>query len=117
MPTKRTKTDHASGNSDAHDRLANKNGVLLSSLVQSDNHTTVPTSGHAESTFDRDTNHASQDTNKQVSIPSQDLVQESLDGILPEEAEAAVAASKPHGGPGHNRLGGCALDRHTVSKY
>ena len=105
LPTKRTKTGHASGSSDDHDRPENKNDAPLGSPVQNDGHITVPTSTHAESTFDRDISHASKGTNKPVSIPPRDLVQELYDGILPEEAEAAIAASKPHDGPGYNSLG------------
>lgn len=97
--------DHTSGNSDDHDRSENKNGAPLGSPVQNDDHITVPTSGHAESTFDHDTNRADKDTNKPVSTPPRDLVQEILDGTLPEEAEAAVAASKLHDGPDRNSLG------------
>lgn len=105
LPAKRTKTDRASGSSDDHDRSENKNDAPLGSPVQNGDHITVPTSGHADSAFDRDTNHASKDTNKPVSIPPRDLVQELYDGILPEEAEAAIAASKPHDGPDYNSLG------------
>ena len=63
LPNKRAKTDHASGNSDDHDRSENKNGAPLGSPVQNDDYITVPTSGHAESTFDHDTNRANKDTN------------------------------------------------------
>ena len=105
LPTKRTRTDHASGISDDHDRSENKNGAPLGSPVQNDDHIAVPTSRHAESKFNRDTNHANKDTNKPVSIPPRDLIQEILDGTLPEGAEAAIAASKLHDGPDRNSLG------------
>ena len=105
LPTKRAKTDGAPGNSDDQHRSANKNGVLLDSPIQHGNQIPVPTSGHAESTFNLDTDHASKKINKPVEPPQRDLVQEILNGILPEEAEAALRAWQQQNNTVHNSLG------------
>lgn len=106
LPTKRTKTDHASSNSDEHDRSEPKNDVLLSSPVPNDDQFQVQISGLAESSFNHASGRISKNTNKSVRDQPRDLAQDLLDGILPEEvSEATVGASQPHHGPCHNSLG------------
>jgi hypothetical protein len=105
LPTKRTKTDHASSNSDVHDRSKQKNGVLPGSPVRNDDQAVASTNGQTESNFNPGTGHANEATNKS-SIPPRDLVQDIFDLILPEEVSgAAVGALQPHDGPSHNSFG------------
>ena len=101
LPTKRTKTDHTPSNSDVHDKSENKNRILSGSPIRNDSQAAASTNGQTEPTFNPGTGRVVKVTNKATRHPPRDLVQDILDGILPEEVSEQ---SQEYDGPGSNSL-------------